>query len=117
MTIVKFESPSFVENYENIIKIGDTVLPGNVVLAKDNIYKLFKEGVRNIPIITNVSFTTISDGDMTELDKDKVTITNHNVIASSFILTDISTKLIFYSNDVSYNDIGYQVRKFFNKEN
>ena len=39
------------------------------------------------------------------LDKDKVTITNHNVIASSFILTDISTKLIFYSNDVSYNDI------------
>ena len=96
---------SQIDNYENTIIIGATVPPGNIVLEKDVIYEVFTSGATNIPNIVNVQFSTAADGTITKSNLDKLTIVNHNVIASTFITTNINDKLIFFSNDASANSI------------
>ena len=104
---------SQIANYEKIIIIGSTVAPGNVVLEKDVIYELFTNGATNIPNIVDVGFSTVADGTITKADTDKLTIVNHNVVSSVFINTNISDKLIFFSNDVSANSILFQANKVY----
>jgi hypothetical protein len=68
--------PSF-GNFDNLIKIGSTVAPGEIVLEENNVYELFTDGASNIPNVTNVKLTTIVDGDITENLINLVTIVNN----------------------------------------
>ena len=75
-------------NYENIIEITRNS-PGSIILEKDNIYTLFKDGATNIPTITNVEVQTSANGSITKANTNMLSITNHNVISSTFIQTSI----------------------------
>ena len=72
-----------ISGFENIVKIGENVSPGNIVLEKGNDYLLFRDGASNIPAIRDVKFTTVIDSDMTKLDTNKIAIHNGIVIINS----------------------------------
>ena len=72
-----------ISGFENIVKIGENVSPGNIVLERENDYLLFREGALDIPAIRDVKFTTVVDSDMTKLDTNKIAIHNGIVIINS----------------------------------
>ena len=72
-----------VDNYQNKIRIGQTVTPGEIVLEAGNDYELFNDGAENIPAITDVKFATITDGDMTIANVDKIGVYNGIIISNT----------------------------------
>lgn len=96
-----------INGFEYIVKIGENITPGNIVLEEDNDYLLFSEGATNIPAIIDVKFTTIEDNDMTKLDTNKIAIRNGIEIINStrqvyIILPDENDFLGTYNTSNGY---------------
>ena len=77
------QPPRFLTGYDKIVKIGQSVNPGEIVLEKAKVYSLFNSGAINIPAIVDIKLSTVSDGDMTKENVDKIEIKNGILITNT----------------------------------
>ena len=77
------QPPRFLTGYDKIVKIGQSVNPGEIVLEKAKVYSLFNSGAANIPAIVDIKLSTVSDGDMTKENLDKIEIKNGILITNT----------------------------------